>query len=120
VGHLAPYARDVRFCAWRWPAGEAVSNKQSAISQAVLTSFTFMPMPRLLAAPGSADDWSHVFDGAPAATNLKQCYSAFQRELLALSVELDEYNRDAATRPFPNGWGMWTNQPRLLEVSLNL
>ena len=120
VGHLAPYAKDGRFCAWRWPVGEACSNKQSAITQAVLTSFTFMPMPRLLAAPGSDDDWSHVFAGCASEEALRHCYAAFQRDLSALAASFDEYNAAATTRPFPHGWGLWTNHPQLLECSLNL
>ena len=70
AGHLAVYAKDVRFCAWRWPVGEARGNKQSAITQAILTSFTFMPMPKLLAAPGSEDDWSHLFGGVAGEEGL--------------------------------------------------
>ena len=120
VGHLATYARDPRFCSWRWAEGEACATKQSAFTQAVLTSFTFAPMPRLLAPPGSADDWSHLFDGIPAELGLKRCYTAFQTDLAALATEFDGYNRAAPTRPFPNCWGLWTNQPRLLEVSVNL
>ena len=117
MGHLAPYARDVRFCAWRWPVGEARGNKQSAITQAILTSFTFMPMPKLLAAPGSEDDWSHLFGGVAGEEGLRASYADFQRELRALADDFDAYNAAAPTRPFPDGWGLWTNHPALLEIT---
>jgi len=120
AGHLAVYAKDVRFCAWRWPVGEARGNKQSAITQAILTSFTFMPMPKLLAAPGSEDDWSHLFGGVAGEEGLRASYADFQRELRALADDFDAYNAAAPTRPFPDGWGLWTNHPALLEVSVNL
>ena len=79
-----------------------------------------MPMPRLLAAPGSADDWSHIFEGVRSAAALKRCYADFQAELLALDADFERHNAEAAARPWPNCYGLWTNLPRVLEVSVNL
>jgi len=117
VGHLAPYARDVRFCAWRWPVGEATGNKQGAISQAVLTSFTFMPMPMLLA---EGDGWAHLFEGVNGEARLRGAYAEWQGELRALARDGDVWNAAAGEREWPNDWGLWTTNPRLMEVSVNL
>jgi hypothetical protein len=93
--------------------GESSGNKQSAINQAILTSFTFMSMPRLLAPPGSRDDWSHLFEEMDAEAAMRASFATFQAELGEIADECDAYNAAAPSRPFPNGWGLWTVHPRL-------
>ena len=120
VGTVPVYAQDVSFCSFRWPEGEMMGTKQTAITQATLMAFTSMPMPMLLCEPGSSGDWTHLFLDGPQKPTLDAHFAAFQAALAAFSAKCDAYDAAAADRPFPHCFGLSTFNPKYLETSVSV
>jgi len=117
AGAVEVYAQDASWCAFRWVPGATVGTKQSATATALLMSFTSQPMPKLL-----DDDWTHLFPTPPANSgkNPTAAFQKFQEELRVMADECDAYNAASSSRPFPENFPMYVNNPRILEVSVSL
>jgi len=114
AGAVEVYAQDVSWTAFRWVPGQRCGTKQTATATALLMSFTNMPMPKLL-----GGDWTHLFP-SPKTGDPKGIFKTFQEELLKMADDCDAYNASATTRPFPECFPMYVNNPRLLELSVSL
>ena len=104
---------------WNCPTGATCGTKQTATAQALLMSFTSTPMPKLI---GDGDDWSHLFPKASvlAGRTPELCYKKFHEDLKAMSLRCEQYNAEAHTRPFPECFPMYTNNPGVLECSISV
>jgi len=114
AGAVEVYAQDVSWTAFRWVPGQRCGTKQTATATALLMSFTNLPMPKLL-----GGDWTHLFP-SPKTGDPKGIFKTFQEELLKMADTCDAYNASATTRPFPECFPMYVNNPRLLELSVSL
>lgn len=119
VGAVEPYVQDVSFCAFRWVPGARMGTKQGALNQALLMSFTSMPMPKLM-----GSDWTHLFpkisSAPPGAKTPEQAFQSFQEELAAMSKKCDAYNETAQERPFPHCFPVDIMNPKLLDSSIGV
>lgn len=114
AGAVEVYAQDVSWTAFRWVHGQKCGTKQAATATALLMSFTNLPMPRLL-----GGDWTHLFP-TPKSGDPFAVFKTFQEELSQMADACDAYNEASATRPFPECFPMYVNNPRLLELSVSL
>ncbi|CAK9104802.1 unnamed protein product [Durusdinium trenchii] len=113
AGAVEVYAQDASWCAFRWGIGQSCGTKQTATATALLMSFTNKKMPKLL------DDWTHLFP-PPISGDPKAVFQKFQDELVAMASSCDAYNAASSTRPYPECFPMYVNNPKLLEVSVSL
>ena len=77
-------------------------------------------MPKLI---GDEDeDWTHLFPKASvlAGHTPESCYYKFQQDLKAMSLRCEQYNAESHTRPFPECFPMYTNNPMVLETSISV
>lgn len=119
MGAVEVYAQDVSWTSFKWLKGATCGTKQTATAQALLMSFTSTPMPKLI---GDGDDWSHLFPKASvlAGRTPELCYKKFHEDLKAMSLRCEQYNAEAHTRPFPECFPMYTNNPGVLECSISV
>jgi len=116
VGAIEAYVQDVSFAATKWVPGRLVGTKQTASAQALLMSFTSLPMPKLL-----GSDWAHLFPAPPAGARAPAAvFAEFQASLGRLAEEADAYNSSAASRSFPENFPMYVMNPRVLETSASV
>jgi len=128
VGAVQEYAQDASFCAFSWSKGKLAGTKQAAVNAAVLMSFTSTPMPRLMQTKDD-DDWSFLFLDAWSSSDVHDsrakavaAYRTFQSSLAELAQASDEFNAKALApdAQFPNNFGIWSINPKFLEVSVSV
>ena len=97
-----------------------MGTKQTATNQATLMAFTSTPVPKLM-----GDHWTHLFpevlSPTPGASKSpKDSYKSFQEDLAAMAARCDHYNEDAADRPFPECFPLYTTNPKYLDTSISV
>lgn len=118
LGAVEVYAQDVSWTAFKWLPGDVIGTKTTATSQALLMSFTPTPMPKLI---GEGVDWTHLFPSPTVpAKDPSAAFKKFQQNLSAMADRCDSYNAMADSRAFPDCFPLYTQNPRVLEVSLSV
>ena len=70
---------------------------------------------------GEGVDWTHLFPSPTVpAKDPSAAFKKFQQNLSAMADRCDSYNAMADSRAFPDCFPLYTQNPRVLEVSLSV
>jgi len=111
VGSVECYVQDPTFCAFKWIPGHMCGTKQTAIDQALLMSFTSLPMPSLL-----GSDWTHLFDKHEQI----MAFEEFQKELEDLAEEMTKEEHEVKKKDPPLNFPVYVFNPTYLETSVGV
>jgi len=145
VGSIEAYVQDPTFCAFKWIPGHMCATKQTAIEQALLMSFTSLPMPPLLGSKrkgsdckGRDCDWTHLFVLDPEKNKRvsvsetwlpfdskyervmgpRESFEAFQQDLSDLEEQLSKEEKEVQKKKHPWNYPVYVFNPSRLEISV--